>query len=260
MKKNASKSLLFRIARESAELKKRRSKKMARKKSTRRRTKAKSRRRPSARGKTHRPVLTRRAGRWYRPKRSKLFRRPTRINPAFNVNLKRIFSQANLLSLFSIFFGLAAAAKLNRFLVGSNGVLTGLVSNASAKQWIRRLSGFAHIAIGGVVTSKARNQYVRNAGTGMAAMGVYDLVTQNFNGLLPDALKLQTLEGIDVGGYNLELGYMHGSNINMDRPFNVMNGLPPSSVLPQSFQQRTNILPARDEEMSLSEALMSSAG
>lgn len=145
-------------------------------KTAKRRTARRRRKNPIRSGK-HRPVLIySRSKGWKRPKRShikKAFRvnpkrrRRARRNP--KLSLKSILSKQNLMQMTAVAGGLT---------VGFLGIPM-LLKIAPSLGANRKYLGGANIAVGLLLAGMGKKSYVKTAGMTMAAVGLYDLVSQN---------------------------------------------------------------------------------
>lgn len=193
---------------------------------------ANPRRRRSRRLKTTgrvRPVVIVSGGKYHRPKKSKYFPSPTRINPrrrrhsrhnpAISKSIKQAFTMRSLSRFFAIGGGLFAGTLFSRLLntgalpFTTQTVLPASVTSALAK--VRPFHGLLHIGLGVLITSKAKNPHIKDVGVGLAALGGFDLFTQILSAV---GMKgLPTFSGMNVNGMNFTKG-------GMPRRVTVLNG------------------------------------
>lgn len=105
-------------------------------------------------------------------------RRRYRHNPAA---LRAVMSKDNLFSVVGITGGFIAGVKGGKF----------IYSKVPAA--MRRFAGLITFALGTIIAVKVRNNLLKKAGVGVAASGVYDLLSQNI-----PALGLMPIAGIDL--------------------------------------------------------------
>ena len=200
--------------------------KKARKASRRRASSAKRRIRPT--------VLVSRSGRYYRPKRSKYFTRPRRINRrrrnGMGGNLmsiiKRTFTLNSVTNYLGIGGGLFVGTMLSKMLnTGivpfTNTALPASLTSTLSGKYVRPFHGFIHIILGTLIASKVRNKYAKDVGVGLAVLGGFDLLTQALSAM--GMVGLPTFSGMNVNmlgrtqynavsGMNVDLS---GMNVNM---------------------------------------------
>lgn len=168
-----------------------------------------------------RPVVIVSGGKYHRPKKSKYFRGPTRINPRRRRRYRRnpVFGLPKLTRLFSVKTftryaaiggGMLAGTMFSRFLntgmvpflntVALPAAVTDVLSKA------RPIHGFAHIALGWAIQTKARNPIMKDVGVGLAALGGFDLLMQVLT--LAGVKNLPTFSGMNVEmmGMNVDAG------------------------------------------------------
>jgi len=142
----------------------------------RRSSRRKSRRSNPRYGK-YRPTLRYTRSGWKRPKRSRLMRRPTRVNrrrrrtrrnPA--LNMRTMFSQQKIMTAVGIGTGIVASA------IAMPVVYNVLPAGMKAQ---RKFLGAVHVITGLVLTSLVRNKTMKTVGLVVAGTGIYDLVAQN---------------------------------------------------------------------------------
>lgn len=169
---------------------------------------AKRRRHLKASGRI-RPVVIVSGGKYHRPKKSKYFRGPTRINKrrrharrnpgGLTGSVKSIFKVATLKRVLSVGGGILAGTFVSRFL--STGIVPGMatpvlpasVTTVLAKA--RPVHGLFHLLVG-FYLQKQRNPIVKDMGMGVAALGGFDLLTQVLS--LAGVKNLPTFAGMNV--------------------------------------------------------------
>lgn len=209
--------------------------KKARKAPKRKKSRKASKRRASSVKRRIRPtVLVSRSGRYYRPKRSKYFTRPRRINRrrrnGMGGNLmsiiKRTFTLNSVTNYLGIGGGLFVGTMLSKMLnTGivpfTNTALPASLTNTLSGKYVRPFHGFIHIILGTLIASKVRNKYAKDVGVGLAALGGFDLLTQALSAM--GMVGLPTFSGMNVNmlgrthynelsGMNVDLS---GMNVNM---------------------------------------------
>lgn len=195
----------------------------------RKRRKAKAstprRRRTAARrGKRIRPVVIVSGGKFYRPRRSKAFKRPTRINgrrrrrrsnPA--VSMRRVFSAQNITRYLAIGGGMVAGSMVTGFFATGILPFTSMsiypAGMQDAMMKARPVLGLGNLLVGAWVAGKVRNPMLRDAALGIAAYGGFDLFTQ----LLALAGVTQ-LAGMDISGPFLGAGRFASQNRSYGAP------------------------------------------
>lgn len=155
-----------------------------------------------------RPVLVVSGGQFRRPKKSKYFTGPTRINrrrryrknPGVSLSgVKNIFKPRSITRILSVGGGVLGGAFLTRFL--ATGVLPGLsmqiipVSILGPLSKARPVFGLVQVMVG-MYLQKRRSPVVKDIGIGMAAVGGFDLLTQILR--LAGLTNLPTLGGMNV--------------------------------------------------------------
>lgn len=135
-------------------------------------------------------IIVSRSGRYYRPRRSKFFKRPRRVNGRRRrrngggslVRAVKNVLQVRTLTRYAalgggIFAGTLFSRMLNTGVVPFTKIaLPSSLTVALAKA--RPVHGILHIILGSVVAARSRNKFVQDAGVGMAALGGFDLVMQ----------------------------------------------------------------------------------
>lgn len=203
-------------------------KKASKKKATKKEKAARRRIRPT--------VMVSTSGRYYRPSRSKYFKRPRMVNPRKrrhtrrkNGNImsaiKRTLTVSTLSGYLSIGGGIFAGAMLSKMLnTGlvpfTTTALPESVTSFTSQKYVRPFQGILHIVLGTVIASKVKNKYLKDAGMGLAAMGGYDLLSQalsfmgvanlpSLSGMNVDLLGRTSYSGMNVnmlgGGMNVDL-------------------------------------------------------
>ena len=182
----------------------------------RKRRSAKRRKNPAA-GK-YRPTLVYkpRSG-WKRPKRSKLMKKPTRVNPKRRrrirrnpkLSIKSMFSRKNIGTIGAVAGGLTVG------MLGTPMLLN--VSPELVKH--RKYLGGVHILLGVVLAAMSRRSAFQTAGLTLAGVGAYDLLTQNVPTIglptLPDAAALLAPKTASVGMDYLPMPGTVGMDITM---------------------------------------------
>jgi hypothetical protein len=190
------------------------------KRRTRRRSKVA--RRKSRSGKRIRPVVIVSGGKFYRPRRSKAFKRPTRINGRRRRRnptrqLRRALSVANITRYLAIGGGMVAGSMVTSFF--STGVLPfGSTSIYPAgmqdmMQKARPFMGLANLVVGSMVASRVRNPMLKDAALGIAAYGGFDLFTQVLK-----LMGVSQLAGMDISGPFLGAGRFESQNRSYGMP------------------------------------------
>jgi hypothetical protein len=197
-------------------------KRKARRKSRKARTT--SRRKSSHSGKRIRPVVIVSGGKFYRPRRSKAFKRPTRINgrrrrrsnPA--VSIRNVFSMRNITRYLSIGGGMVAGNMVTSFVAtgvlpfgGTTSIYPDSVQEMMAKA--RPVLGLANLLVGAFVASKVRNPMLKDAALGIAAYGGFDLFTQVLG-----MMGVTQLAGMDISGPFLGAGRFASQNRSYGAP------------------------------------------
>jgi len=184
----------------------------------RRRRKSKARRAMSRSGKRIRPVVIVSGGKFYRPRRSKAFKRPTRINgrrrrrsnPA--VSIRRALSMPNIIRYLAIGGGMAAGSMVTSFVATGimpfgGGTSIYPASIQSAMQKARPVLGLANLVVGAALAGKVKNPMLRDAALGIAAYGGFDLFTQ-----ILGLMGVTQLAGMDISGPFLGAGRFASQN------------------------------------------------
>ena len=120
-----------------------------------------------------------RLGRRVRGRRSSFRRNPAAVSVA---TLKGAFSQANLMNVGGIAGGFILGVKATQFIVKPE-----FMKN------MRKFAGAVHVLAGFILGAVGKKPIMRSLGMGVAAAGVYDLITQN----VPQ-LKLSPISGVDL--------------------------------------------------------------
>ncbi len=173
-------------------------------------------------------ILVSKTGAYRRPRRSKYFKRPRMVNGRKRRRVSRRRNGAGLMSIvkrtltvstlsgyLSIGGGIFAGAMLSRMLnTGmvpfTQSALPASVSETLGSKYVRPFHGILHIVLGGLIASKVKNKYIRDAGMGMAALGGYDLLSQALSAL--GVAELPSLSGMNVN----MLGRTGYSGMNVD--------------------------------------------
>jgi len=132
----------------------------------------------------HRPVIIRAAHSWRRPKRSKLFRRPTRINPRRRSHRRYRRNPLSLPRLpFNLqnvaFGGLKIAGGIAIGMLGMPLIVKHIAPMVDKTGQYRKYYGLVHIVLGAVAASVIKKQIVKEMALTVAGVGVYDLISQN---------------------------------------------------------------------------------
>lgn len=192
-RKNTSKRALFYQAQNATPRRKRR----------RSKTKARKSRARSKSGKRIRPVVIVSGGKFYRPRRSKAFKRPTRINGRRrrrsnpSTSIRKVFSIQNITRYLAIGGGMVAGNMVTSFLATgilpfqSTSIYPTAVQDIMTKA--RPVLGLGNLLVGAFVASKVRNPMLRDAALGIAAYGGFDLFTQ-----ILGMMGVSALAGMDI--------------------------------------------------------------
>lgn len=190
---------------------------------------AKSAKRRSARLKKSgviRPVVVLSGGKFHRPKHSKYFKGPTRINrrrkyrnnPGMSISsVKGLFNPRSITRILSVGGGVLGGAFLTRFL--NTGMLPGLSMQIIPDSFLPTLTkarpvfGLVQVVVG-MYLQKKRSLIAKDIGIGMAAVGGFDLLTQILS--LAGIGNLPTLGGMNVqpslAGMNVQPSFL-GMNV-----------------------------------------------
>lgn len=172
----------------------------ARRAPKRRRKRSKTR---SRAGKRIRPVVIVSGGKFYRPRRSKAFRRPTRINRARRrrrnptATMRRVFSVQNITRYLAIGGGMVAGSMVTSFFAtgvlpfGTTSIYPAGMQDAMSKA--RPVLGLGNLLVGAWVAGRVRNPMLKDAALGIAAYGGFDLFTQ-----LLGLMGVTQLSGMDI--------------------------------------------------------------
>lgn len=196
-----------------------------------------SKKRAARVGRRIRPtVLVSKSGRYYRPARSKYFKRPRRINRrrrngfggSLMSSVKRIFTVSSVTNYLGIGGGIFVGTMLSKLL--NTGIipftttaLPSSITDTLSNKYVRPFHGFLHIIAGTLIASKMRNKYAKDVGIGLAALGGFDLLTQllsavgmvglpTFSGMNVNLLGRTQYNGDTYSGMNVDLS---GMNVNM---------------------------------------------
>lgn len=214
-RRNTSKRALFYQAQHAATPKRRRKRRKSRKARTTYRRRGRS-------GKRIRPVVIVSGGKFYRPRRSKAFKRPTRINGRRRRRnptrtLRRALSVANITRYLAIGGGMVAGSMVTSFF--ATGVLpfsTTSIYPAAMQDVMtkaRPFMGLANLVVGSLVAGKVRNPMLRDAALGIAAYGGFDLFTQVLK-----LMGVSQLSGMDISGPFLGAGRFEAQNRSYGMP------------------------------------------
>ena len=122
--------------------------------------------------------------------------RSYRRNP---VAIRKAFSRDNVVSTVALTGGFIVGVKAQKYINGMEFMAR-----------YRKFSGLVPFLLGTMVAVRGKGKAVKFAGSGVAAAGVYDLLTQN----IPQ-LGLAPVEGVDVD-YSDEYADYNGVDIDMD--------------------------------------------
>jgi len=178
-----------------------------------------------------RPVVIVSGGKYHRPKKSKYFSGPTRINPRRRRKYRRnpsglkgilpfrkAFSKQSLMRYVAIGGGIGLGAMLSRFL--NTGAIPFLPGPATTPGWVvmlqkaRPVHGLIHILVGVTIAAKVRNPIAKDAGAGLAALGGFDLLMQGLT--FAGVKNLPSFSGMNVD--------LMGMNYDIRQPFTVGDG------------------------------------
>ena len=151
-------------------------------------TKKKRRRKSPAkvsRKKRTRPVIYKKAGKFYRSKKSRTFKSPTMINPRRRksrrkvrknpaLNIKGIFTKNRLMNAANLGIGAILAVLLKPVTYRYGGNI--------AVQFGRFYGGLPAL-LGALMIIKGKSSRVKTIWTGMVTIGIYDLVASNISAL-----------------------------------------------------------------------------
>lgn len=174
-----------------------------------------------------RPVVIVSGGKFHRPKRSKYFKHPVRINrrrrrhvrrnPAFGGTMRSVFRMSTLKRALAVGGGIALGTMVSKFLTTgilpftATPVLPASVTGVLAKA--RPVHGLLHIAVG-LYLQKRRNPIVKDLGMGVIALGGFDLLSQVLS--LAGVRGLPTFSGMNVS--------LMGMNVDANRAPVVLQG------------------------------------
>jgi hypothetical protein len=200
-----------------------------RKKSRKKSRKARKSRKHAYRGRSRRirpvVILTSRHGRrrFKRPRHSKYFKHPTRINrrrrrlrlnplPSFR-GVKGLFNLRTITRYAAIGGGVWLGAVVSRFLNTGTlpGVATPLFTVPDFLVKARPAHGLIHIALGVMLQRKARNPMLKDAGVGLAALGGFDLLMQVLT--LAGVPNLPVFAGMNVSMMGANIDAMSGPTV-----------------------------------------------
>ncbi len=233
-KRNGSRKLHHAArAAQAAHAPKRRRKRARKARSTKRSTKRRS-------GRRIRPtIIVARSGKYFRPRRSKYFRKPRKVNgrrrarrhngsKSIMAAVRNVFQVRTISRYASIGGGIFAGTLFSRMLNTGNVPFTSMAlpaSITSTLQKIRPVHGLIHILAGTLIAGKSRNKYIQDAGLGLAALGGFDLLMQVLS--KAGVMNLPTFSGMNVNmlpgraprvtGMNVDLRSrkMAGMNVNL---------------------------------------------
>jgi hypothetical protein len=180
-------------------------------------------RRKSHRGKRIRPVVIVSGGKFYRPRRSKAFRRPTRINGRRrrrsnpDTSIRKVFSMQNITRYLAIGGGMVAGSMVTSFFATgilpftTTSIYPAAMQDAMSKA--RPVLGLGNLLVGAYVAGKVRNPMLRDAALGIAAYGGFDLFTQ-----LLGFMGVTQLAGMDISGPFLGAGRFESQNRSYGSP------------------------------------------
>lgn len=194
----------------------------------------KAKARKSHSGKRARPVIIiGKSGRYFRPRKSKYFKKPRRVNGkrrhtrrrngmggSLMATVKRVFTVQTVTGYLSIGGGIFAGSLLSKML--NTGIvpftataLPDSVTSAFQNKYVRAGQGLIHILLGTLIASKVKNKYVKDAGLGLAALGGFDLLTQVLS--LAGMTGLPTFSGMNVNLLGKTYYHRQGmSGMNVD--------------------------------------------
>lgn len=212
--------------------------KKARSGGKRRKSRAKrstKRARKSRSGRRIRPTIILSRGKLYRPRRSKYFSRPRKVNGRRRRRsngsgslvraVKGVFQVRTISRYASIGGGIFLGTLFSRLLNTGVVPFTALALPAALMaplQKLRPIHGLLHMALGALVASKVRNKYAQDAAIGIAALGGFDLVTQVLSRV--GVVGLPTFSGMNVdlvsgrtmySGMNVSMRPMAGMNVDL---------------------------------------------
>ncbi len=184
-------------------------------------------------------IIVAKSGKYYRPRRSKFFKKPRRINgrrrrhngsKSIVSAIKNVFQVRTISRYASIGGGIFAGTLFSRML--NTGIvpftsmaLPASITSTLQKQKVRPFHGLLHILAGTLIASKVRNKYIQDAGLGMAALGGFDILMQVLS--KAGVMNLPTFSGMNVNmlpgraprvtGMNVDLRSrkMAGMNVNL---------------------------------------------
>ncbi len=203
-----------------------------RKKGRRKAKKARAHKRKSHRkgrsGIRKRPVIIiGKSGRYYRPRRSKFFKKSRRVNgrrrrrnggSSLMSVVKNVFQVRTISQYAALGGGIFAGTLFSRFL--NTGVIPftsvkapASVTTALAKA--RPVHGVLHILLGALIAAKSRNKYVKDAGMGLAALGGFDLVMQVASRLGVPGLPAFSGMNVDLMGRYQAPRRVSGMNVDL---------------------------------------------
>jgi hypothetical protein len=194
--------------------------------SKRRRTRSRKGRKSHA-GRRVRPVVVVSGGKFYRPRRSKTFRRPTRINgrrrhrknPFMGSSLKSILSLKNIGRYVALGGGFIVGSSLTKFL--TTGKIPFMGDAAAPAGWVSTIAvarpafGLINLIAGAFMASKVRNAYLKDVAMGVAVFGGYDLLTQALSYM--GVQNVPMIAGMDIS--------MLGANYNRHSAPTVVSGM-----------------------------------
>jgi hypothetical protein len=141
----------------------------------------------------HRPIVLWTGTRFKRPKRSKIFKHPTRINPRRSRRHSRLFRR-NPLRLpmgldRSLMAGLPVAGGIAISMFAMPQIVKYLPASVQAQG---KFFGLVHVALGVAAMSLVKKDVVKTLGGTILAMGLYDLIACNIPQLQLPALPGRT--------------------------------------------------------------------
>lgn len=174
-------------------------------------------------------IIMAKSGKYYRPRRSKYFKKPRRINgrrrrangsKSIMAAVKNVFQVRTISRYAAIGGGIFAGTLFSRMLNTGVVPFTSMAMPQSVTQTlakVRPFHGLLHILAGTLIASKVRNKYIQDAGLGIAALGGFDLLMQ----LLSKAgmVNLPTFSGMNVNLLGAtqygDMGDMSGMNVDL---------------------------------------------
>jgi len=167
---------------------------------------------------SHRPKLVYTSTGWRRPRKSRLFRRPTRINPRRSHRRYRRNPMPKLpFNLANVAVGsLKIAGGIAVGYMGIPVICKFLSPIIDKTMQYRRYYGLLHVVAGAAVASLIRQRIVKEIALTVAGVGVYDLISQNIPQLgLPRLPETSMHLGYDYAPA-LGASYMGSSELSDD--------------------------------------------